>query len=65
MLEVLVKSNEKLESALRKFKRLVEKRGVPREYRERQGYRKPSERKRKKSKEASKRRKRTVRTIRR
>ena len=63
MLEVLVKSNEKLESALRKFKRLVEKRGVPREVRGRQAYKKPSIKKREKSKEARKRKKRTVKRV--
>ena len=61
MAQVLVKSNEKWENALRKLKRILDKERVLVECRERRYRLKPSKKKRKKSKEALKRKKRTDR----
>ena len=50
MPEVEVRRDESFESALRRFKRKIEREGVLREIKERKHYEKPSEKKRKKSK---------------
>ncbi|HLR61124.1 MAG TPA: 30S ribosomal protein S21 [Lentibacillus sp.] len=51
-----VRKNESLEDALRRFKRNVSKSGTLQEYRKREHYEKPSERRKKKSEAARKRR---------
>ncbi|MEK6714498.1 MAG: 30S ribosomal protein S21 [Candidatus Omnitrophota bacterium] len=48
MSQIEVRKDESFESALRRFKRQIEKDGILREVRERKHYEKPSERKRKK-----------------
>ena len=59
MAHVFVKGDDRsVEKALRKLKRLLDREGVLREFRERRYRIKPSEKKRKKSKEAKKRKKR-------
>ncbi|RYG74735.1 30S ribosomal protein S21 [Lentibacillus lipolyticus] len=50
-----VRKNESLEDALRRFKRNVSKSGTLQEYRKREHYEKPSERRKKKSEAARKR----------
>ncbi|ALX48124.1 30S ribosomal protein S21 [Lentibacillus amyloliquefaciens] len=50
-----VRKNESLEDALRRFKRNVSKNGTLQEYRKREHYEKPSERRKKKSEAARKR----------
>ncbi|MFQ5681438.1 MAG: 30S ribosomal protein S21 [Candidatus Omnitrophota bacterium] len=47
MFEIEVRRGESFESALRRFKRQIEKEGILRQVRERKHYEKPSERKRK------------------
>jgi small subunit ribosomal protein S21 len=49
-----------VESALRAFKRLVQRDGILRELRRRQSYEKPGERKRRKVREAARRRRRQL-----
>ena len=49
MTTVLVRENESFESALRRFKKQVEKAGVLSEMRKRQHYEKPSVRRKKKA----------------
>lgn len=56
MSEVRVGKNETLDSALRRFKRSVQKAGVLAEVRKREHYLKPSVKKKKKSEAARKRR---------
>ncbi len=46
MLIVKVKEGESIDKALKRFKRKFEKAGILREIRERQAYKKPSERRR-------------------
>ena len=46
MIIIPVKEGENIERSLKKFKRKFEKTGVVKELRERQAYKKPSERKR-------------------
>ncbi len=55
MSEVKVGKNESLESALRRFKRTIQKSGVLAEVRKREHYEKPSVRRKKKSEAARKR----------
>jgi len=55
MSEVKVGKNESLESALRRFKRTIQKAGVLAEVRKREHYEKPSVRRKKKSEAARKR----------
>ncbi|GAB4073403.1 hypothetical protein GCM10028778_09220 [Barrientosiimonas marina] len=50
-----VRKNESLDDALRRFKRDVSKSGTLKEYRKREHYEKPSERRKKKSEAARKR----------
>ena len=50
MSEVVIRKDESFESALRRFKKKIDKEGILREIRDRKHYEKPSERKRKKSK---------------
>ncbi|WP_188206199.1 30S ribosomal protein S21 [Alkalibacillus aidingensis] len=52
-----VRKNESIEDALRRFRRSVSKNGTLSEYRKREFYEKPSERRKKKSEAARKRRK--------
>ena len=52
MIIVPVKEGENIERALKKFKRKFEKTGISRELRDRQAYKKPSERKRETVKKA-------------
>ncbi|MGH7799070.1 MAG: 30S ribosomal protein S21 [Thermodesulfobacteriota bacterium] len=52
---IVVGSNEKIDSALRRFKKQVEKGGILSEVRKREFYEKPSERKKKKLFAAKKR----------
>jgi len=54
--EIIVKENESLDSALRRFKRQCAKAGVLAEVRKREHYVKPSVRRKKKSEAARKRR---------
>jgi SSU ribosomal protein S21P len=56
--EIIVKENETLDSALRRFKRQCAKAGVLAEVRKREHYVKPSVRRKKKSEAARKRRSR-------
>ncbi|HZX61495.1 MAG TPA: 30S ribosomal protein S21 [Candidatus Methylomirabilis sp.] len=58
-LEVTV-DDRGVESALRAFKRLVQRDGLLRELRRRQSYEKPGERKRRKVREAARRRRRQL-----
>ncbi|HIE53025.1 MAG TPA: 30S ribosomal protein S21 [Armatimonadetes bacterium] len=46
MAKVEVRENETLDSALRRFKRLLQKSGILQEYRRHEWYEKPSERRR-------------------
>ncbi len=52
MLIVKVKEGESIDKALKRFKRKFEKAGILREIRERQAYKKPSERRREQIKRA-------------
>jgi small subunit ribosomal protein S21 len=49
MSEIEVRRDESFESALRRFKKKIEREGILREIKERKHYEKPSEKKRKKS----------------
>ncbi|MFH1622444.1 MAG: 30S ribosomal protein S21 [Candidatus Omnitrophota bacterium] len=49
MSEIEVRKDESFESALRRFKKKIERDGILREIKERKHYEKPSEKKRKKS----------------
>ncbi len=55
MASVIVKENESLDSALRRFKRSCAKDGIQQELRKREHYEKPSVRRKKKSEAARKR----------
>ena len=55
MSEIIVKENESLDSALRRFKRSCAKAGIIGEIRKREHYDKPSVRRKKKSEAARKR----------
>ena len=55
MTNVIVKENESLDSALRRFKRNCAKAGIQQEIRKREHYEKPSVRRKKKSEAARKR----------
>ena len=55
MATVIVKENETLDSALRRFKRACAKDGIQQEIRKREHYEKPSVRRKKKSEAARKR----------
>jgi ribosomal protein S21 len=55
MSNVIVKENESLDSALRRFKRNCAKAGIMQEVRKREHYEKPSVRRKKKSEAARKR----------
>ena len=44
MASITVESNENLEKAIKRFKRMVEKEGIIREYKKREYYEKPSAR---------------------
>lgn len=55
MSSVIVKENETLDSALRRFKRSCAKAGIQQEIRKREHYEKPSVRRKKKSEAARKR----------
>ena len=55
MSSVIVKENESLDSALRRFKRNCAKAGIQQEIRKREHYEKPSVRRKKKSEAARKR----------
>ena len=55
MSKTVVRKNESLEDALRRFKRAVSKNGTIQEVRKREFYEKPSVRRKKKSEEAGKR----------
>ena len=50
MPEIEVRKGESFESALRRFKRKIEREGILRELRNRKHYEKPSEKRRKKTK---------------
>ncbi len=50
MSEIEIKKDESFESALRRFKKKIDREGILREIRDRKHYEKPSERKRKKAK---------------
>lgn len=54
MSEIKVKDNESLEAALKRFRRECSKSGVMSEYRKREHYEKPSEKKKRKAQEARK-----------
>ena len=55
MATIIVKENESLDSALRRFKRSCAKAGIMQEVRKREHYEKPSVKKKKKSEAARKR----------
>ena len=55
MSNIIVKENETLDSALRRFKRSCAKAGIQQEIRKREHYEKPSVRRKKKSEAARKR----------
>lgn len=55
MSSIIVRENESLDSALRRFKRSVAKAGIQQEIRKREHYEKPSVRRKKKSEAARKR----------
>ena len=55
MSSIIVKENESLDSALRRFKRSCAKAGIQQEIRKREHYEKPSVRRKKKSEAARKR----------
>ena len=55
MSSVIVKENETLDSALRRFKRICAKAGIQQEIRKREHYEKPSVKRKKKSEAARKR----------
>lgn len=55
MAQVLVKENETIDSALRRFKRSCVKAGIQQEIRKREHYEKPSVKRKKKSEAARKR----------
>ena len=55
MSNIIVKENESLDSALRRFKRSCAKAGIQQEIRKREHYEKPSVRRKKKSEAARKR----------
>ena len=55
--KIKVKDNETLDSALKRFKRLCNKDGVSSEWKKRQHYEKPSDRKKRKAAEAARKRK--------
>lgn len=57
MSEIKVGDNESLESALKRFRRQCAKSGVMSEYRKREHYEKPSEKKKRKAKAAKTRKK--------
>lgn len=57
MSNVIVKDNESLDSALRRFKRNCAKAGIQQEIRKREHYEKPSVRRKKKSEEFARKRK--------
>lgn len=63
MTTVLVREDESFESALRRFKKQVEKSGVLSEMRKRQHYEKPSVRRKKKALAARKKMLKKMRTI--
>lgn len=52
MAEVVVGKNESIDSALRRFKRLVDKEGIISEVKKRDFYEKPSEKKKKRARAA-------------
>ncbi len=56
MPEVEIRKDESFESALRRFKKKIDKEGILREIRDRKHYEKPSERKRKRAKSSKSRR---------
>ena len=57
MSEVVIKDNETLDNALRRFKRNCQKAGIMGEIRKREHYDKPSVKRKKKSEAAAKKRK--------
>ena len=57
MSSIIVKENESLDSALRRFKRSVAKAGIQQEIRKREHYEKPSDAKKLKRAEAARKRK--------
>lgn len=52
MSEIEVRKGESFESALRRFKKKIEREGIIREIKERKHYEKPSEKKRKKTRKS-------------
>lgn len=56
MARVIVRKNEPVEKAIKRFKRKVEKEGVMKDLRKKKHYKKPSVRKKEKTKAAAKRR---------
>lgn len=57
MAKVVVRENESIESALRRFKRKVDNEGIIKEYKEKQFFMKPSLKKRLKRKECERKQK--------
>lgn len=53
MSEIQIRKDESFESALRRFKKKIDKEGILKEVRDRKHYEKPSERKRKRSKSST------------
>ena len=55
MSEIIIKKDEPFESALRRFKKKIDKEGILRELRDRKHYEKPSEIKRRKARSSKNR----------
>lgn len=53
MSEIQIRKDESFESALRRFKKKIDKEGILKEVRDRKHYEKPSERKRKRPKSST------------
>jgi small subunit ribosomal protein S21 len=65
MVRIIVRDNEHIDKAMRRFKRKVEKEGIMRDIKKKKHYLKPSEAKKEKRKLAAKRRRKLARRARR
>ena len=62
-MEYILRENEELERALRKFRRKVQRAGIFRDIKKHRFYEKPSEARRRKAKAAERRRRRRARRV--
>ena len=62
-MEYILRENEELERALRKFRRKVQRAGIFRDFKKHRFYEKPSEARRRKAKAAERRRRRRGRRV--